>query len=98
MGDGAGKGHFGNEHFAILPEELVKKITSLQQKRATVCWIHLPGGGEGGGVGVRTTGIAALSLGCRFTGIDIYADNVAKATKNIRCAASLITGHAPRTV
>lgn len=47
---------------------------------------------------MRTTGIAALSLGCRFTGIDIYADNVAKATKNISDAASLITGHAPRTV
>lgn len=37
LGDGATKAHFGNEHFAILPEEPVKKITSLQQKRATVC-------------------------------------------------------------
>lgn len=50
------------------------------------------------GVGARTTGTAALSLGRRFTGIDIYADNVAKTTKNISAAASLITGHAPRTV
>lgn len=48
--------------------------------------------------GRGTTGIAALSLGRRFTGIDLYADNVAKATKNTSAAASLITGHAPRTV
>lgn len=39
--------------------------------------------------GRGTTGIAAVSLGRRFFGIDLYADNVDKARKNI---ANLIAG------
>jgi hypothetical protein len=33
-----------------------------------------------------------VSLGRRFAGIDLYRENVEKATKNIAGAANLITG------
>ncbi len=42
----ATKAHFGNEHFAIFPEDLVKKATGFQPNPATGCWTHLPGGGQ----------------------------------------------------
>jgi DNA modification methylase len=80
----ATKAHFGNEHFAIFPEELVKRVLLFATQKGD--WVLDPFCGRG------TTGIAALSLGRRFLGIDLYAENVQKATSNI---ASLISGLAP---
>lgn len=85
----ATRAHYGNEHFAIFPEELVKKIILFATEKED--WVLDPFAGRG------TTGIAALSLGRRFVGIDLYNENVAKAERNIAGAASLITGQAPRT-
>jgi DNA modification methylase len=48
-------------------------------------WVFDPFCGRG------TTGIAAVSLGRKFFGIDLYAENVERARKNI---ASLISGPA----
>jgi len=80
----ATKAHFGNEHFAIFPEELVKRVLLFATQKGD--WVLDPFCGRG------TTGIAALSLGRRFFGIDLYAENVQKARSNI---ASLISGLAP---
>lgn len=85
----ATRAHYGNEHFAIFPEELVKKVILFATEKGD--WVLDPFVGRG------TTGIAALSLGRRFVGIDLYGENVAKAERNIAGAASLITGQAPRT-
>lgn len=86
----ATRAHYGNEHFAIFPEELVKKIILFATKKGDR--VLDPFAGRG------TTGIAAVSLGRRFTGIDLYGENVDRATRNIAGAANLITGNAPRTV
>lgn len=80
----ATKAHFGNEHFAIFPEGLVKRVLLFATQKGD--WVLDPFCGRG------TTGIAALSLGRRFFGIDLYAENVQKARSNI---ASLISGLAP---
>ncbi len=80
----ATKAHYGNEHFAIFPEELVKRVLLFATQKGD--GVLDPFCGRG------TTGIAALSLGRRFFGIDLYAENVEKARKNI---ANLITGLAP---
>ena len=80
----ATKAHFGNEHFAIFPEELVKRVLLFATQKGD--WVLDPFCGRG------TTGIAALSLGRRFFGIDLYAENVQNARGNI---ASLISGLAP---
>jgi len=80
----ATKAHYGNEHFAIFPEELVKRVLLFATQKGD--WVLDPFCGRG------TTGIAALSLGRRFFGIDLYAENVEKARSNI---ANLITGLAP---
>ncbi|MEM2140066.1 site-specific DNA-methyltransferase [Nitrososphaera sp.] len=80
----ATKAHFGNEHFAIFPEELVKRVLLFATQKGD--WVLDPFCGRG------TTGIAALSLERRFFGIDLYAENVQKARKNI---GNLISGLAP---
>lgn len=80
----ATKAHFGNEHFAIFPEELVKRVLLFATQKGD--WVLDPFCGRG------TTGIAALSLGRRFFGIDLYAENVQKARINI---GNLISGLAP---
>ncbi len=80
----ATKAHYGNEHFAIFPEELVKRVLLFATQKGD--WVLDPFCGRG------TTGIAAALLGRRFFGIDLYAENVGSARKNI---ANLITGSAP---
>lgn len=77
----ATRAHYGNEHFAIFPEELVKKAILFATRRGD--WVLDPFAGRG------TTGIAAVSLGRRFTGIDLYRENVEKSERNI---ANVITG------
>ncbi|MEO9363864.1 MAG: site-specific DNA-methyltransferase [Nitrososphaera sp.] len=71
----ATRAHYGNEHFAIFPEELVEKIILFATKKGDSVLDPFCGRG--------TTGIAAVSLGRRFTGIDLYWENVDRATKNI---------------
>ncbi len=71
----ATRAHYGNEHFAIFPEELVEKIILFATKKGDL--ILDPFCGRG------TTGIAAVSLGRRFVGIELYRENVDKASKNI---------------
>lgn len=80
----ATRAHYGNEHFAIFPEELVKRVLLFATQRGD--WVLDPFCGRG------TTGIAALSLGRKFLGIDLYSENVERATSNI---ANLITGFTP---
>lgn len=80
----ATKAHFGNEHFAIFPEELVKRVLLFATQKGD--WVLDPFCGRG------TTGIAAVSLGRKFLGIDLYAENVEKARRNI---ATVISGLAP---
>jgi site-specific DNA-methyltransferase (cytosine-N4-specific) len=82
----ATRAHYGNEHFAIFPEELVRKILLFATEEGD--FVLDPFAGRG------TTGIAAVSLGRRFTGIDLYGDNVETARRNIAGAANLITGAA----
>ena len=74
----ATKAHFGNEHFAIFPEELVKKIILFATKKGD--WVLDPFAGRG------TTGIAAVSLGRRFVGIELYQENVRKIARNVAAA------------
>lgn len=83
----ATKAHYGNEHFAIFPEELVDMIVRFATEKGD----HVldPFAGRG------TTGIVATSLGRKFVGIDLYKENVEKASRNIAKAdsgANLIMG------
>src|SRR5438874_2976371 len=86
----ATKAHYGNEHFAIFPEELVDIIIRFATEKDDK--ILDPFAGRG------TTGIVATSLGRKFVGIDLYNDNVEKASRNIAKtdnSANLIMGLAP---
>lgn len=88
----ATKAHYGNEHFAIFPEELVDMIVKFATEKGD----HVldPFAGRG------TTGIVATSLGRKFVGIDLYKENVKKASRNIAKAdggANLIMGLASNT-
>jgi DNA modification methylase len=71
----ATRAHYGNEHFAIFPEELVSIITRFATKVDD--YILDPFAGRG------TTGIVATSLGRKFVGIDLYKENVERANSNI---------------
>jgi len=71
----ATKAHYGNEHFAIFPEELVSVI--LRFATDINDYVLDPFAGRG------TTGIVALSLGRKFIGIDLYKENVDRANTNI---------------
>ena len=85
----ATKAHYGNEHFAIFPEELVNMIVKFATKRGD--YVLDPFAGRG------TTGIVATSLGRKFIGIDLYRENVEKSNRNIAKAdtdANLIMGFA----
>jgi DNA modification methylase len=71
----ATKAHYGNEHFAIFPEELVDMIVRFATEKHD--YVLDPFAGRG------TTGIVAISLGRKFVGIDLYQENVDKANRNI---------------
>jgi len=74
------KAHYGNEHFAIFPEDLIAKIVNFATKKGD--WVLDPFAGRG------TTGIVAALLGRNFTGIDLYEENVTRAEKNVSDAIS----------
>jgi DNA modification methylase len=85
----ATKAHYGNEHFAIFPEELIDTIIRFATEKDDM--ILDPFAGRG------TTGIVAMSLGRKFIGIDLYKENVEKASRNIarvnsNSSANLIMG------
>lgn len=69
------KAHYGNEHFAIFPEDLIARIVNFATQKGD--WILDPFMGRG------TTGIVSVFLGRNFTGIDLYKENVDKAERNI---------------
>ncbi len=86
----ATKAHYGNEHFAIFPEELVDMIIRFATEKGD--FVLDPFAGRG------TTGIVATSLGRKFVGIDLYKENVERANRNIAKVdvnANLIMGLAP---
>lgn len=88
----ATKAHYGNEHFAIFPEELVDMVIRFATEKGD--FVLDPFAGRG------TTGIVATSLGRKFVGIDLYKENVEKARRNIAKAdgsANLIMGLAPNS-
>jgi site-specific DNA-methyltransferase (cytosine-N4-specific) len=72
------KAHYGNEHFAIFPEDLVERIINFGSERGD--WILDPFVGSG------TTGIACAKLKRNFTGIDLYPENLDTANKYIESA------------
>lgn len=74
------KAHYGNEHFAIFPEDLVARIINFASEKGD--WVLDPFMGRG------TTGIVCALTGRNFTGIDLYPENVKTAEKNIRDAVS----------
>jgi DNA modification methylase len=82
----ATRAHYGNEHFAIFPEELVEIIVRFASEKGD----HVldPFAGRG------TTGIVAAALGRKFVGIDLYMKNVQTADRNIAKAsdANIIMG------
>lgn len=72
------KAHYGNEHFAIFPEDLIARIISFATEKGD--WVLDPFAGRG------TTGIVCALLGRNFTGIDLYSENISTAEKNIQSA------------
>lgn len=74
------KAHYGNEHFAIFPEDLIAKIVNFATQKGD--WVLDPFMGRG------TTGIVSGLLGRNFTGIDLYEENVTRAKQNISDAIS----------
>lgn len=73
------KAHYGNEHFAIFPEDLIARIVTFASEKGD--YVLDPFMGRG------TTGIVCAMLDRNFTGIDLYPTNVAKAEKNIKNAS-----------
>ena len=72
------KAHYGNEHFAIFPEDLIARIIRFATEKGD--WVLDPFAGRG------TTGIVCALLGRNFTGIDLYSENISTAEKNIQSA------------
>jgi DNA modification methylase len=72
------KAHYGNEHFAIFPEDLITRIITFATEKGN--WVLDPFVGRG------TSGIVCAMLERNFTGIDLYSANVVKAEKNIKDA------------
>jgi DNA modification methylase len=73
------KAHYGNEHFAIFPEDLIARIVKFATEKGD--WILDPFAGRG------TTGIVSACLERNFLGIELYSENVSKARENIMAAA-----------
>jgi DNA modification methylase len=69
------KAHYGNEHFAIFPEDLIAKIIGFATENQD--WVLDPFMGRG------TTGMVCAKLRRNFTGIDLYSENVSIARNNI---------------
>jgi DNA modification methylase len=69
------KAHYGNEHFAIFPEDLVARIINFGSQEGD--WVLDPFMGRG------TTGIVCALTGRNFTGIDLYPENLKKSRENI---------------
>jgi DNA modification methylase len=69
------KAHYGNEHFAIFPEDLVARIISFASEEGD--WVLDPFMGRG------TTGIVCALTGRNFAGIDLYPENVKNSKQNI---------------
>ena len=70
------KAHYGNEHFAIFPEALISKIVDFATERGD--WVLDPFAGRG------TSGMVSVYKEREFCGIDLYAENVSQANKNIQ--------------
>ena len=73
------KAHYGNEHFAIFPEDLIARIVKFATEKGD--WILDPFAGRG------TTGIVSAYLERNFLGIELYSENVSRARENIMAAA-----------
>jgi DNA modification methylase len=69
------KAHYGNEHFAIFPEDLVARIISFASRPGD--WVLDPFMGRG------TTGIVCALTGRNFAGIDLYPENKKTTERNI---------------
>jgi DNA modification methylase len=72
------KAHYGNEHFAIFPEDLVARIVNFASEKGD--WVLDTFAGRG------TTGIVCALTGRNFTGIELYPENIETIKKNIRDA------------
>jgi DNA modification methylase len=73
------KAHYGNEHFAIFPEDLISRIVKFATEKGD--WVLDPFAGRG------TTGIVSAYLERNFLGVELYSENVSKARENIMAAA-----------
>jgi DNA modification methylase len=69
------KAHYGNEHFAIFPEDLVARIIKFASQEGD--WVLDPFMGRG------TTGVVCALTGRNFTGVDLYLENKKNAERNI---------------
>jgi DNA modification methylase len=72
----ATKAHYGSEHFAIFPEDLIDIIINFTTLEGD--WVLDPFVGRG------TSGMVSEYRCRRFRGIDLYAENVSHAIENIR--------------
>lgn len=70
------KAHYGNEHFAIFPDDLVARIINFASQEGD--WVLDPFMGRG------TTGIVCALTGRNFKGIDLYEKNVNTSEQNIK--------------
>jgi len=69
------KAHYGSEHFAIFPEDLIERIIGFASENGD--WVLDPFMGRG------TTGIVCARMTRNFCGIDLYPENVFKTKENI---------------
>jgi DNA modification methylase len=67
------KAHYGNEHFAIFPEDLVWKIIKFATREED--WVLDPFAGRG------TSGMVSEHKKRKFRGTDLYYENFSQAKK-----------------